>query len=182
MDLINDIKKQLIAAVKDELIKVVRKELVNEITLMRKKVDELERNLKVELNSFKEGAFALSTQSTNKLELEKSIIVRAECTKSRQDSVPGVVKVELTSTDTKVKALRNKYRLRDKTKFQNVFLHGAKTHEEGLIELNTKELLRNMPERHQWQTCKEVSEARKWNGQTVTAEQQDKDEWNTSGI
>ena len=83
------------------------------------------------------------------LGMDPSIVIDAKRTPWRNNR-PGIVKVQLASVDTKVKLLRQKMHLKNTDKYNRVFMHSSKSHEERLIELNCRELIRNMPGRDQY--------------------------------
>ena len=53
--------------------------------------------------------------------------------------------IELRKVDDKKAALRAKAELRKPRKFRNVYIRGAQTHTERLIDLNFKAILNKMP-------------------------------------
>ena len=60
---------------------------------------------------------------------------------------PGLVKVELRSTEEKVAVLRRKSKLKssDNDIFKKVYVSSAKSHTERLVDLNFRALLREIP-------------------------------------
>lgn len=59
---------------------------------------------------------------------------------------PGLVKISFRSLAEKVAVLRKKMVLRDNTVYRQVYIKSSKSHAERLIELNTRALLRNLPD------------------------------------
>ena len=58
---------------------------------------------------------------------------------------PGVIKVELNTTQEKVAVLRRKRELKDNDTYDKVYIRSAKSHTERLIDLNFRALLDEMP-------------------------------------
>ena len=71
-------------------------------------------------------------------------VVKAERTPMREGR-PGIVKIELRNVDDKKAVLRAKAGLRGTRKFRNVYIRGAQTHAERLIDLNFRAILHKMP-------------------------------------
>ena len=61
-----------------------------------------------------------------------------------RDSKPGVVKIEFPSTDLKIQALKKKRALKSQQNYNKVYIRAAQTHEERLIHLNTRVLLKEL--------------------------------------
>ena len=55
------------------------------------------------------------------------------------------MKIELRNLDDKKAVLRAKAELRNTRKFRNVYIRGAQTHAERLIDLNFKAILEELP-------------------------------------
>lgn len=60
------------------------------------------------------------------------------------NSRPGLMKIQLKSEKEKVQVLRAKQNLKKCEKYKNVYLRSSKSHEERLIELNFKTLLKEL--------------------------------------
>ena len=58
---------------------------------------------------------------------------------------PGLIKAQLQSKNAKIQVLRSKKALLTTKDYKGVFLRGAKSHVERLIELNFKTILGEMP-------------------------------------
>ena len=58
---------------------------------------------------------------------------------------PGIVKIELRNVDDKKTVLQAKAGLRKTRQVRNVYIRGAQTHAERLIDLNFKAILNEMP-------------------------------------
>ena len=71
-------------------------------------------------------------------------LVAAERMKARGDG-PGVIKVELHTSQDKVAVLRQKQKLRRDDRYKSVYIRSAKSHTDRLIELNFRTLLREIP-------------------------------------
>ena len=73
-------------------------------------------------------------------------VVAASRLRARYRNKPGLVKISLANLEQKVLVLRNKRKLKDTVEFKRVYLEGAKSHVERLIEINTRALLRELPQ------------------------------------
>ena len=73
-------------------------------------------------------------------------VVAASRLRARYRNKPGLVKISLANVDQKVLVLRNKRKLKDTVEFKRVYLEGTKSHAERLIEINTRALLRELPQ------------------------------------
>lgn len=62
-----------------------------------------------------------------------------------RDQKPGLIKVELASTDDKIAVLRRKKALKDIATYSTVYINTAKSHTERLLDLNLKTLLEEIP-------------------------------------
>ncbi len=71
-------------------------------------------------------------------------LVAAERMRAR-GSGPGVIKVELRTTQDKVAILRQKRNLKRDDRYKRVYIRAAKSHTDRLVELNFKTLLREIP-------------------------------------
>ena len=129
---------------------------------MEKRITELERSqctrepfsTDVSLVSFKVAYSAgedvqavaeeLIQDTQQGLGLRNVRIVKAERTPMREGR-PGIVKIELRNVDDKKAVLRAKTELRKTRKFRHVYIKGAQTHAERLIDLNFKIILNEMP-------------------------------------
>ena len=65
--------------------------------------------------------------------------------KSNVRDKPGIFKIAFRNLEDKKKVLRSKVKLKDHAEFKNVFLRSSKTHTERLLELNTRTLLKHIP-------------------------------------
>lgn len=63
---------------------------------------------------------------------------------------PGLVKMSLENTDQKILILRNKHKLKTDENYKTVFIQGAKSRIERLIENNTRAILRELPQGNQF--------------------------------
>ena len=73
-------------------------------------------------------------------------VVAASRMRARYRNKPGLVKISLANVEQKILVLRNKRKLRDSAEFKRVYLEGAKSHVERLIEINTRAILRELPQ------------------------------------
>ena len=73
-------------------------------------------------------------------------VVAVSRMRARYRSKPGLVKINLANVEQKILVLRNKRKLRDSVEFKRVYLEGAKSHVERLIEINTRAILRELPQ------------------------------------
>ena len=73
-------------------------------------------------------------------------VVAASRMRARYRNKPGLVKISLANVEQKILVLRNKRKLRDSIEFKRVYLEGAKSHVERLIEINTRAILRELPQ------------------------------------
>ena len=62
-----------------------------------------------------------------------------------RDGRPGIVKLQLSSKEEKIRVLQQKFELQNTPKFKKVYLRSAQTHEERLIRLNFQTLLEELP-------------------------------------
>ena len=72
-------------------------------------------------------------------------VTRAERTRRRDPEKPAVIKCQLGSVAEKITVLRNKLKIKDHDETKRVFIAKMKSHEERLIELNFKSILRELP-------------------------------------
>ena len=77
-------------------------------------------------------------------------VTQAERTRRRADNRPGVIKCQLSSLDEKVTVLRNKRKAAQVDDYKRVFIARMRSHEERLIELNFKAILKDMPNGDQY--------------------------------
>ena len=81
----------------------------------------------------------------NHLDLHQIQIIQAKRTPERGGK-PGLVKIELGSTDEKISVLRQKSKLaRTSGEYKNVYLRSSKPHMERMAEINFRTLLRELP-------------------------------------
>ena len=73
-------------------------------------------------------------------------VVAASRMHARYRNKPGLVKISLANVKQKILVLRNKRKLKDSVEFRRVYLEGAKSHVERLIEINTRAILRELPQ------------------------------------
>ena len=71
-------------------------------------------------------------------------VARAIRLPSRNDK-PGIVKIQVKDTDTKVRVLRKKSLLGETEGYKNIYLRSSKSHVERLLELNILKLLNEIP-------------------------------------
>ena len=71
-------------------------------------------------------------------------VVKAQRTKSRGGK-PGLIKCQLTSLNEKISVLQNKKSVKEIEEFKHVHIARMKSHEERLIEINFKTILKDMP-------------------------------------
>ena len=76
-------------------------------------------------------------------------VAKAERLKSRNDK-PGIIKCQLANLQEKIDVLRNKKNVRNDDTTKNVFIARMKSHEERLIEINVKALLKELPNGNQF--------------------------------
>ena len=57
---------------------------------------------------------------------------------------PGIVKIELSDKDTKIRVLRNKTKLAADNRYARVFIRSSQSHTERLLHLNTMTMLREI--------------------------------------
>ncbi|CAC5380632.1 unnamed protein product [Mytilus coruscus] len=69
---------------------------------------------------------------------------------SRFRGKPGLVKMSLENTDQKILILRNKHKLKTDESYKTVFIQGAKSRIERLLENNTCAILRKLPQGNQF--------------------------------
>lgn len=65
---------------------------------------------------------------------------------SKIERKPGLVKFSLENTEQKTLVLKNKWKLKDSDDYKQVFIQSSKSRVERLIEMNARELLRNIPQ------------------------------------
>ena len=96
--------------------------------------EENDEDLKMKINTLiKEG-----------LQIQNLETVNAERLAARYGQ-PGLIKAQLQSENAKIQVLRSKKALLTTKDYKGVFLRGAKSHVERLIELNFKTILGEMP-------------------------------------
>ena len=96
--------------------------------------EENDEDLKMKINTIiKEG-----------LQIQNLETVNAERLAARYGK-PGLIKAQLQSKNAKIQVLRSKKALLTTKDYKGVFLRGAKSHVERLIELNFKTILGEMP-------------------------------------
>ena len=78
------------------------------------------------------------------LQIQNLETVNAERLAARYGK-PGLIKAQLQSKNAKIQVLRSKKALLTTKDYKGVFLRGAKSHVERLIELNFKTILGEMP-------------------------------------
>lgn len=62
-----------------------------------------------------------------------------------RDGKPGIVKIELMTLEDKITVLKAKQELKDKPEYRRVYLRRSMPHTERLIQLNFKQILKEMP-------------------------------------
>ena len=77
------------------------------------------------------------------LELPHEEVIRCERTASRNKK-PGVVKIQMSSLDSKILVLRNKRKLNEITGYINVYMRSALSHTERVMERNFQTILREI--------------------------------------
>ena len=75
-----------------------------------------------------------------------NVVAASHMRASRYRNNPGLVKISLANVEQKILVLRNKRKLRDSVEFKQVYLERAKSHVERLIEINTRAILRELPQ------------------------------------
>ena len=78
------------------------------------------------------------------MDLDTSEVVRVHRLRSRNEK-PGIVKVQFTSTEHKVGALKAKKKLAESTEFRRTYLRSSKSHVERLVDINFRTILREIP-------------------------------------
>ena len=77
---------------------------------------------------------------------EPEVTIKRVLRIASRNAYPGIVKIEVDSTQNKIKVLRKKGMLIENNGvYRNVFLRSSKSHVERLLELNTKKLLDELP-------------------------------------
>ncbi|CAG2253690.1 unnamed protein product [Mytilus edulis] len=77
-------------------------------------------------------------------------IAAVTCLNSRFHGKPELVKMSLENTDQKILILHNKHKLKTDENYKTVFIQGAKSRIERLIENNTRAILRELPQGNQF--------------------------------
>ena len=72
-------------------------------------------------------------------------VIAAKRLNSRLPNRPGIVKISFASLSEKIRVLRNKMKLIKTEQYKKTFLKSSKSHAERLIEINTRALLREIP-------------------------------------
>ena len=99
-------------------------------------------NLKEDANEdIKEKCLELITQGLGLREMQP---VRC-CRLLSRDGRPGLVKLQLSSKEDKIRILKQKNELANTTKYKRVYVRSSQTHEERLLRLNFQALLDDMP-------------------------------------
>jgi hypothetical protein len=84
--------------------------------------------------------------------MDSDDIVRA-CRAAGRGSRPGIIKIEFKDVGTKVQALRRKRKLDDFSGHGRIFIRGAKSHVERLIDINSRTLLKEIPNGRQYRVA-----------------------------
>lgn len=142
-------------------LKSVRDDLTLEINMLKARVEsmELEKSGSGAFNDeFSVIIFGLresSTETQESLHAEIDVIIekigcagsvtKVKRLRSRLPGKPGIVKVQMSSLDEKIAVLRNKRKLSDQHPYAHTYIKASKTHCERLIELNFKEILKELP-------------------------------------
>ncbi|KAL7374830.1 hypothetical protein ABVT39_007749 [Epinephelus coioides] len=171
IDKLRGVVEKLIAenqdALKKELEKVVKELHINfdlEVGILCARMEKIEQHIEKKATQNKRFDPDVSLiiaglpQEDNedlKAKVEDLLLVGLECypepelvavehirARGRQ---PGLVKVELRSTQEKVAVLRRKPKLKSSDSFQRVYVSSAKSHVERLMDLNIRALLREIP-------------------------------------
>ncbi|VDI30742.1 Hypothetical predicted protein [Mytilus galloprovincialis] len=66
--------------------------------------------------------------------------------KARFHNKPGLVKVSFQNAEQKIMTLRNKHKLKNSENHSRVFIQGAKSYIERLLETNARTILRELPQ------------------------------------
>ena len=86
----------------------------------------------------------------NHMDMNSIHIVKAKRTPEREGK-PGIVKIELGSTEEKISVLRQKSKLASsQSEYNRVYLRSSKPHVERLTEINFRTLLRELPNGNQY--------------------------------
>lgn len=72
-------------------------------------------------------------------------IVAAARLRKRFRDKPALIKVSFENSDQKVLVLRNKYKLKEVDEYKRVFIQGAKSRMERLLETNARTILKELP-------------------------------------
>jgi hypothetical protein len=80
--------------------------------------------------------------------VQKVKVVNAIRYRRRFNGKPGFVKIILRNKEEKVLILRNKMKLKNSETHSEVYIKSCKSHAERLIESNTRALLRQLPQGH----------------------------------
>ena len=72
-------------------------------------------------------------------------VTQAERTRRKDPNRPAVIKCQLNSVADKILVLRNKLKVKDNPDTEQVYIAKMKSHEERLIELNFRSILRELP-------------------------------------
>ena len=93
---------------------------------------------------FKDLKMKINTLIKEGLQIQNLGTVNTERLAARYGK-PGLIKAQLQSKNAKIQVLRSKKALLTTKDYKGVFLLGAKSHVERLIELNFKTILGEMP-------------------------------------
>ena len=168
------LKKELIDSI-ERKIKIVKDEIMSKVTGMQQKLKEFEKTVHAQdaiIKQLSEGNTIQTavpfypdvtiiarnvryhegeniTQKINDiihthLELPHEEVIRCERTASRNNK-PGVVKIQMSSLDSKILVLRNKRKLNEITGYINVYMRSALSHTERVMERNFQTILREIP-------------------------------------
>ncbi len=75
----------------------------------------------------------------------QNVTVVRSCRLRGRDGKTGIVKVQFSCKDDKIKVLRQKSKLKDSEKFRRTYIRTSKSHIERLIDINFKTILRELP-------------------------------------
>ena len=168
------LKKELIDSI-ERKIKTVKDEIMSKVTGMQQKLKDFEKTVHAQdaiIKQLSEGNTIQTavpfypdvtiiarnvryhegeniTQKINDiihthLELPHEEVIRCERTASRNNK-PGVVKIQMSSLDSKIPVLRNKRKLNEITGYINVYMRSALSHTERVMERNFQTILREIP-------------------------------------
>ncbi|CAG2226761.1 unnamed protein product [Mytilus edulis] len=103
---------------------------------------------------FEEGEDILAKAQKLVSELDRSVaehdIISTYRLRSKRSDKPGFVKICFRSVEIKKRILREKHKLRQSTDYRSVYLRSSKSYVERMMELNTRTLLKELPQGAQY--------------------------------